>query len=261
MNRFYLRGAALVLGTLGLLAAASACSTPAADDGTSEAAATESTDGSLFKPGNRFSGWGGRGDHYLDDVQPILAKRCVTCHGCTSAPCQLKLTSFEGVKRGANKNNVFGVGLLAASTGLTRMKDGVTDDDWKRKGFYSVTDGGKSSTMYKLLAHGKEHNTQGFDLTNPFALYKDKVEVLAFDVLDTPAAVDKRLSTPGTGMPFGLSGMPSGEYDTLTQWIEQGAKGPSPEAQKILETARDPGIVTAWEDFFNQSSPKVSASA
>ena len=27
-------------------------------------------------------------------------ERCVTCHGCTTTPCQLKLTSYEGVMRG-----------------------------------------------------------------------------------------------------------------------------------------------------------------
>jgi len=30
---------------------------------------------------------------YLNDVQPLLNQRCVVCHGCYDAPCQLKLTS------------------------------------------------------------------------------------------------------------------------------------------------------------------------
>ncbi len=30
------------------------------------------------------------GQSYLADVQPILARRCVVCHACYDAPCQLK---------------------------------------------------------------------------------------------------------------------------------------------------------------------------
>lgn len=28
---------------------------------------------------------------YRDDVRPVLERRCVVCHGCYDAPCQLKL--------------------------------------------------------------------------------------------------------------------------------------------------------------------------
>jgi uncharacterized membrane protein len=30
---------------------------------------------------------------YNDSVRPILQRRCVVCHGCYDAPCQLKLSS------------------------------------------------------------------------------------------------------------------------------------------------------------------------
>jgi len=33
-------------------------------------------------------------DQYLNEVKPILENRCVVCHGCYDAPCQLKLTSI-----------------------------------------------------------------------------------------------------------------------------------------------------------------------
>ena len=41
------------------------------------------------------------------DVQPILQRRCVVCHGCYDAPCQLKLGAWEGVARGASGDNVY----------------------------------------------------------------------------------------------------------------------------------------------------------
>ena len=39
---------------------------------------------------------------FTEQVQPILERRCVVCHGCYDAPCQLKLSSHEGLKRGAS---------------------------------------------------------------------------------------------------------------------------------------------------------------
>jgi hypothetical protein len=32
---------------------------------------------------------------YLTEVKPILDKRCVVCHSCYNAACQLKLSSFD----------------------------------------------------------------------------------------------------------------------------------------------------------------------
>ena len=39
-------------------------------------------------------------DAYLKKIEPTLVGRCVVCHSCTEAPCQLKLSSFKGLERG-----------------------------------------------------------------------------------------------------------------------------------------------------------------
>jgi hypothetical protein len=44
------------------------------------------------------------GVSYRDDVRPILDNRCVVCHGCYDAACQLKLGSWEGIARGTSKS-------------------------------------------------------------------------------------------------------------------------------------------------------------
>ncbi|MCL5779337.1 hypothetical protein M1105_20530 [Limibaculum sp. FT325] len=41
------------------------------------------------------------------EVPRILERRCVVCHGCYDAPCQLKLSSPDGVARGAAKSDVY----------------------------------------------------------------------------------------------------------------------------------------------------------
>lgn len=46
------------------------------------------------------------GMSWHNDIQPILDRRCVVCHACYDAPCQLKLSAWEGVARGASKQRV-----------------------------------------------------------------------------------------------------------------------------------------------------------
>ena len=57
---------------------------------------------------------------YWSEVKPVLEQRCVVCHGCYDAPCQLKLESFAGVERGASKAPVYHVARLT-ETKLTRL--------------------------------------------------------------------------------------------------------------------------------------------
>ena len=55
---------------------------------------------------------------YWSEVQPILDRRCVVCHGCYDAQCQLKLSSIEGIERGASKDRVYdSTRLTEAPTG------------------------------------------------------------------------------------------------------------------------------------------------
>ena len=40
---------------------------------------------------------------YDDEVAPVLERRCVVCHACYDAPCQLKLSSPAGIGRGPRR--------------------------------------------------------------------------------------------------------------------------------------------------------------
>ncbi|MFT5807431.1 MAG: putative membrane protein [Moritella dasanensis] len=59
---------------------------------------------------------------YLNKVQPLLNQRCVVCHGCYDAPCQLKLTSPEGIERGLSKSLVHSCSRLLAVPQRDYMK-------------------------------------------------------------------------------------------------------------------------------------------
>ena len=39
---------------------------------------------------------------FRSEVQPVLDRRCVVCHSCYNAACQLKLSSYEGTDRGGS---------------------------------------------------------------------------------------------------------------------------------------------------------------
>ena len=73
---------------------------------------------------------------YVKDIKPILDNRCVTCHSCYNSPCQLKLSSFEGLTRGANKKDIYENRLTAAEP--TRLFiDAFSEEQWREKEFFS----------------------------------------------------------------------------------------------------------------------------
>jgi hypothetical protein len=47
------------------------------------------------------------GDEYTARIQPIFNSRCIACHSCYNAPCQLNLQGYSGLARGATKLNVY----------------------------------------------------------------------------------------------------------------------------------------------------------
>jgi len=93
---------------------------------------------------------------YLGDVKPVLDRRCVACHSCYNAPCQLKLSSYEGLDRGANKQGVYSSSRLHAQDPTRLFMDAQTTEQWRAKGFTSVlenTAGGdlNDSILLELL--------------------------------------------------------------------------------------------------------------
>ena len=245
---------AIAVAAVGL--SVTACQSSRTDSEEEEGALETARSESLFQPGNRFSGWGGSHDRYLDEVQPLLGKRCVTCHGCSSSPCQLKLTSFEGAKRGSNPH-----GFFSTQGPPTRMKDGVNEADWRALGFYSVVSGGEGSIMGKMIAHGTAHNAPGFDLAPAYSIYAKRAEVLVFSCVDQAGELDTRLATKGTGMPLGLPALGAEEANVLLTWLADGAPGPSEANQRVLERPRDAAKVTEWETFLNNPDPKWQLAA
>jgi hypothetical protein len=112
-------------------------------------------------------------DHYLDKVEPILSKRCVTCHGCYEAPCQLNLQSYAGVRRGYNATPIYNAKRLK-SMPITQMNDVYPLSKWRELDFLPVVANNgepksanwSSSLFMTLIVGGYQYNQPGFPLTS-----------------------------------------------------------------------------------------------
>ncbi|MEC4749161.1 fatty acid cis/trans isomerase [Methylomicrobium sp. Wu6] len=186
------------------------------------------------------------------DVKPILDSRCVVCHGCYDAPCQLKLGSIEGIDRGATKQKIYDFARLKAASPTRLFIDASDTAGWRQKDFYPVLNERGDSTAANLdnsvlakLIELKRQNplpTSGkldedFDLESSRDLQCPTVEEFP----------KYRHQHPKWGMPYAMPGLSQKEEDTLMRWLQEGAK------VEPLPPLSGPSIaaIAKWESFFN----------
>ncbi len=76
--------------------------------------------------------------NFEQQVKPILEQRCVVCHGCYDAPCQLKLSSVAGLLRGASEERVYEPKRLGNMQPTRLFVDAKTTEEWRDRGFTPV---------------------------------------------------------------------------------------------------------------------------
>ncbi|WP_105189497.1 fatty acid cis/trans isomerase [Pseudoalteromonas sp. T1lg48] len=195
-------------------------------------------------------------------VKPVLDNRCVVCHGCYDAPCQLKLSSPQGIDRGTSKELVYDGTRLLASEPTRLFIDAHTTAQWREKGFNPVLNERQqnphvnlmASVMYRSLALKQQH-----------PLPRDAILGEQFDFsLDREQSCptieefeDYAKDNPLAGMPYGLPALNSVEMAALTNWLQQGA--PLPEAPAIAAELQ--AEVDKWEAFLNRDDLKHRLSA
>jgi hypothetical protein len=194
---------------------------------------------------------------YHDQVKPIFERRCVVCHGCYDAPCQLKLSSPEGIHRGSNKAKVYNGARFITMQPTRLFIDGKTTEEWREKGFHSVlneagTDAAQNldqSVMYRMLRL-KEMNPQPNMGTLPdqFDLSLDRSQTCPS--IGEMSKYEKKF--PLQGMPFAMPNLQDKEFKTLVQWVAQGAPM---QASKEISPATASQI-EKWERFFNGDTLK-----
>lgn len=197
---------------------------------------------------------------YLSQVKPILDNRCVVCHSCYNSPCQLKLSSFEGLDRGASKEAVYSASRLQTMDPSRLFVDADSTEQWRQKGFHSVSDnsaeeGLNNSLMLFVLDH---------KMKNPVSKGSYKPEKDDLTCAASHEEMDGYLKKhPNKGMPYGFPPLTDEEFQIIAGWLAQGAVGPTAEEQKKL-TSIDPFDVMEvdkWETFFNTRDPKFGMTA
>jgi hypothetical protein len=191
---------------------------------------------------------------YSKQVKPVLDNRCVVCHGCYDAPCQLQLSSHKGLDRGATKQSVYQSSRFKAAP-LTRLAlDAQNTAEWREKGFFSVLEesdtAGYGSILLNMLALGRARPVApDVRLPNDFPLNIDRK-------LSCPTEAEFEGYTreqPMGGMPYGMAPMTDQEIGVLSAWVQQGAP-PPPAAPPIPQAALEQ--IERWEEFLNGSSLK-----
>lgn len=190
-------------------------------------------------------------DLYTHKVQPIFDNRCVACHSCFNAPCQLNLQNFDGFARGANKLNVYD-GTRTKSVEPSRIwVDASTTEQWRMKQFFTVHSSQEpQENLFFQMLKLREQNPQ-------FAVKKQvhESQVCAANMTEFKAMAQ---AAPELGMPYGFPALVESDMKILESWIKNGAPGPS--KKMLKEQAQiEPVIqkqIKEWEAFFNEKDLK-----
>jgi hypothetical protein len=196
---------------------------------------------------------------YRSQVEPILEHRCIVCHGCYDAPCQLLLTSPEGLERGATKRRVYDSSRLEQAEPTRLSLDATTIAGWREREFFSVLDGSEAgdegALLLGMLALGRSHPWNDGERI-PDAIELDINRSLTCPtVAEFPRYARKQ---PLGGMPYGVAPLSDDELATLATWVADGAAVPD-DPTLLPESA--PPQVARWERFLNAESLKARITA
>ncbi len=195
-----------------------------------------------------LAGYSLANDPYQSKIQKIFDNRCVACHSCYNAPCQLQLVSYNGVMRGANKKNVHDVELVNRPPSRLDI-DAHNPTEWQSQkyNFFPVIESSADqSVLLKLVNLGKynsEHNVR-----------KNVVKAEESKQCPMTSEYENYKESYAQGMPYGLPPLQDEDQNVLKEWIEKGALGPS---SSTIREMKQPTIDLApYEEFLNLQDMK-----
>ncbi len=194
---------------------------------------------------------------YEHDIRPIIEKRCVVCHGCYDAPCQLKLESYQGILRGGSTEKVYNGRRLLEGRQTRLFQDAQTTAEWRKLDFHPVINernkieeanlqAGVMARMLELKKNNPLPNTKILPATFDFSLEREE-QCTTIEEFDKFAK-----EKPLWGMPFGMPALSENEYSHIRNWLANGA---APGIPASLST-KTISHVKEWESFFNGNSIK-----
>jgi hypothetical protein len=189
------------------------------------------------------------------DARDVLERRCVVCHGCYDAPCQLQLGSYEGVERGASKRRVYEADRLRAADPTRLFIDAHSTRAWRDMDFFSVLPQSPAAASESLLVRMLQLKRAHPQPSTPFLAAKDfDLELDRDQVCSEPDDFDDYADEhPLWGMPYALPGLTEAEHARITGWVELGA----PHVAEPPLSAEISANVQGWEAFLNEPSLKT----
>ncbi len=194
---------------------------------------------------------------YWSAVKPIVEKRCVVCHACYDAPCQLKMSSIEGIERGASEAKVYNPARFKHAPMTRLFEDAHSVAEWREKGFFPVlnehTDTAEANreagVLYRLLELKQDNPLPDVKkLPDSFDLSLDRKQSCP-----KPGTFDTYARKhPLWGMPYALPAMSATEQGVVMGWVLQGGT-------YLPRAPMDPiyqPYVDRWERFLNGDSLK-----
>jgi hypothetical protein len=185
---------------------------------------------------------------YHQDIQPILTQKCIACHACFDAPCQLKLESGAGLERGAATTGVYDAKRKEAVLPTRLGVDATTPDAWRDKGFHTVL--GYVETRSLLLNMIELGHEQTF--SNNQKLPDDlDISIKRENTCPLPNEFNEyKDDNPMGGMPFAVNGLTEKEFDLISNWIFEGAAIDN----DFTADSIDEDAVSRWEGYLNRES-------
>ncbi|RDV24004.1 9-hexadecenoic acid cis-trans isomerase [Alteromonas aestuariivivens] len=199
---------------------------------------------------------------YHESVKPVIDSRCVVCHACYDAPCQLKMSSAAAIDRGASKEMVYQGARLVAADPQRMFDDAQTTRQWRERDFFPVLNerqqtpeaNTQASVLARMLMLKQQHplpEQKVLDDRFDFSLDREQ-QCPTIEEFD-----DYAKEQPFGGMPFGLPELEIEEYQVLMRWIQAGAPIPEP----VELTQEEQKAAAELEAFLNQSSLKAQLMA
>ncbi|MBQ0745311.1 MAG: fatty acid cis/trans isomerase [Marinobacter sp.] len=189
---------------------------------------------------------------FNEDVRPIVEAKCLACHSCFDAPCQLKMEYSDGLIRGAHKDPVYN-GARFETQKTTRLGiDAQNEQQWREMGFYSVLARGDQtrSLFENMIRLGKEYEFA------PNSKLPEDIELglsRANQCVSNADFPDYASDHPYEGMPLAMTGLTDDEYATLTGWLNQGG-AISPLVTKVNDAEQN--HIQRWETWLNEGSQR-----
>lgn len=200
----------------------------------------------------------GKYDLFTQRIKPILDQRCIQCHSCYNAPCQLNFTSVDGLNRGLVKNFEVHTKRLRADEPSRLGIDRRSTEEWRffssKHQFYPVTESTydakknlESSFIYQLTQHKRKNADLPLNDVNDKT--KEQAEISRTCPVTTVELREHMDKRPNAGMPYGLPPLSDEELRAVEEWTKRG----SPRAAPILVApAEDRGVKHKAEVFLNR---------